>query len=69
MSRDLSRVFVLNSIREEFGTAANNYADGEANFDHFVQTQLPKVLTLSKRDYKGKLKAVALDAFQMVFGA
>ena len=62
-------MFVLNSIREEFGTAANNYADGEANFDRFVQTQLPKVLTLSKRDYKGKLKAVALDAFQMVFGA
>ena len=54
------RAFVMNAIREEFGS--------ENEFDKFVQTQLPKVLAVSKHEYSTQLVSVASEALQMVFG-
>ena len=55
------RAFVLNAIRESFGS--------EAEFDTFVRTHLPAVLAKSKREYSGKLLAVAMEVVDLVFGA
>ena len=55
------RATVLAAIRDDFGS--------EEAFDQFVSTHLPKVLERSKREYSGKLMAVARDVADLVFGA
>ena len=55
------RAYVLAEIRKDFGS--------EEAFDHFVRTNLPAVLERSKREYSGKLMAVARDVADLVFGA
>ena len=53
------RVTVLAAVRSKFGT--------EEKFDHFVQTELLKVLERSKREYADKIMNVVEDAARMVF--
>ena len=55
-----NRTDVLGEIREAWHS--------EAEFDRFVQEELPKILAQSKTRYSRQLQRVMYNAFDLAFG-
>ena len=54
------RAYVLKAIRNEWGT--------EEAFDRYVQTELPKILAVSKRAYSERLVRLLQSNLDHMFG-
>jgi len=59
-SKPADRAFVLNAIREQWGT--------EESFNHYVQKALPGIMERSKRKYFDQASAVMARVLDLSFG-